>query len=89
MSPRRKHQLVSYPHNNHTHLHQYILGLDISVGDGWLALAAEYLSVEVEEAVDGGEGDSDEARVVEGMGGEVVVQGAARVVVGDEPELCA
>lgn len=59
------------------------------MGDGWLALAAEYLSVEVEEAVDGGEGNSDEPCVVEGVGDEVVVQGAAGVVVCDEPELCA
>lgn len=59
------------------------------MGDGWLALAAEYLSVQVEEAVDGGEGDGDEACVVEGVGSEVVMQGAAWVVVGYKPELRA
>lgn len=59
------------------------------MGNGWLPLAAKYLSVEVEDAVDDGKGYSDEAPVVKGVSCEVVMQGASWMVVGDEPELCA
>lgn len=59
------------------------------MGNGRLALAAKDLRVKVQQAVDGGEGNGDEAGVVKGVAGEEVIQGAAWVVVGHQPELRA
>ena len=37
--------------------HEDVLGLDVPVGDGGLALGPEYLGVEVDEPSDGGDQD--------------------------------
>lgn len=54
-------------------LHQDVLALEVSVGDGRLPLRAEDLSVEVAEARHGGVRQPQHGSVVQGAGLEVVV----------------
>lgn len=68
-------------------LHQYVLALQVPVGDGRLALGAEDLGVEVAEARHRGVRQPQHGFVVQRGGFEVVVQGAVLVVVGDQVEL--
>lgn len=68
-------------------LHQDVLALEVSVGDGRLPLRAEDLGVKVAEARDGGVGQPQHGSVVQGAGLEVVVQGAVLMAVGDQVQL--
>lgn len=68
-------------------LHQDVLALQVSVGDGRLALGAVDLRVEVTQAAGGGVGQSQQALGVQRGEPQVVVQGAVLMVVCDEEEL--
>jgi hypothetical protein len=68
-------------------LNQYVLALDVPVGDGRLAPRPEYLGVEVDDARCYGEADGEERGVIEDRRLEVVVEGAPLVVIRDEEHL--
>lgn len=68
-------------------LHQDVLALQVSVGDGGLALRAVDLRVQVAEAAGGGVGESQQRRSVQRVHLQVVVQRAVLMVVCDEEEL--
>lgn len=68
-------------------LDQDVLALQVSVGDGRLALGPIDLRVEVAQAAGGRVGQSQQGLGVQRRGPQVVVQGAVLVIVGDEEEL--
>ena len=69
-------------------LDQDVLALQVSVGDGWFALRAVNLGVQVTEATGRRERQPQQRLRVQRGQLQVVVQRAVLVVVGDEKELC-
>lgn len=69
--------------------HQYIFALEVSVGDGWFALCAKDLNVEMRQSASNGESHAEAAGRVQGAELKVVVQRSHLVVVRDEPQLSA
>lgn len=67
--------------------HQYVLALQVPVGDGRLALGAEDLCVQVAEARHWGVSQPQHGLIVQSGGFEVVVQRAIFVAVSDQVEL--
>jgi hypothetical protein len=68
---------------------QNILGLDVAMGNGGLALGPEYLRVEVDQARNGGDENAHGLELGERGPVEMVVEGAVRMVVGHQPQLGA
>lgn len=66
---------------------QYIFALEVSVGDGWFALGAEDLNVEMCQATCDGERHAEAAGCVKGAELKVVIQGAHLMEVSDQPQL--
>ena len=70
-------------------LDEDVLGLDVAVGDGQLAVVADDLGVEVDEAGRRPVRQGQQLGGGEGGALQVVVERALAVVVGDEPQLGA
>lgn len=68
---------------------KYVFALEVSVGDGGLALGAEDLHMEVCQAAGDGEGHAQAAGSVQGAQLQIVIQGAHLVEVGYQPQLGA
>ncbi len=66
---------------------QYIFALEVSVGDGRLALRAEDLDMEMCQATGDGECHAEAAGSIKSAELKVVIQGAHLMEVSDQPQL--
>lgn len=69
--------------------HQYIFTLEVSMGDGRLALSAKDLDVQVCQTTGYGERHAEAAGRIEGAELKIVIQRTHFVEVSDEPQLSA
>lgn len=68
---------------------QYILALQVSVGNSRFALSAKDLNMEMRQAAGNGERHAEAAGSIQGAELKVVVQGAHLMKVSDQPQLSA
>ena len=70
-------------------LHQNVFRLDVPVSDGWFTAVSDNFCVKVGQASSCRVHQAQHLLVIQRVFLEVVVEGAQRVVVGDEPKLGA
>lgn len=64
---------------------QYILALEVSVGDGWFALCTKDLNMEVCQTASDRQSHAEAAGCIKGTELKVVVQGSHLMEVSDQP----